>query len=160
MCQNITTFTQETWNRFKCDVSGRYISVFLPGSSHLVLGEVKINGTIKESPFVMITKNKTWEDALYYCRDKYLDLASIVDEETQAWAESEAKKADTPSVWLGLHYTCTLEFWSWVDDQQVKFSLWTPGKITEDCDMSGAMETQDGRLWFSKSDKFNFICAK
>ncbi|XP_045907880.1 C-type lectin lectoxin-Phi1-like [Micropterus dolomieu] len=113
----------------------------------------------KHPPFVLINQWKTWEEALYYCRDNYMDLASIVDEDTQAWAELEAKKANTRFVWLGLHYTCTLEFWFWVDDQRLDFNRWKPEKKTGDCGMSGAMETREEHLWFSSSDykKFNFI---
>lgn len=111
---------------------------------------------------MLIKKNKTWEDALYYCRNKHRDLASILDDETQAWAELEAKEAKTAFVWLGLHYTCTLEFWFWVDDHRMKFHRWVPEEKTEDCDRSVAMETKEEYHWFSKSDdeKFNFICAK
>lgn len=115
-----------------------------------------------DSPFVLIKEKKTWEDALYYCRDKHTDLASVVDEETQAWAELEAKRAETTFVWLGLRYTCTLEFWFWAGDHRVEFHRWDPGNKTEECDMSGAMDTREEHLWFSKIDyeKFNFICAK
>lgn len=91
-----------------------------------------------------------------------MDLASILDKEAQAWAELIAKKAETPFVWLGLRYTCTLEFWFWVEDRGLDYNRWAPNEKTEGCNISVAMETKDNYLWFSKSDneKFNFICAK
>ncbi|XP_038573206.1 fucolectin-1-like isoform X2 [Micropterus salmoides] len=164
ICENITNFKKNNSNNFTCNttMSGRYITVFYPGNKPLILCEVMIYGTITDPPFVLINESKTWEEALYYCRDNYMDLASIVDEDTQAWAELEAKKANTPFVWLGLHYTCTLEFWFWVDDQRLDFNRWKPEKKRGDCGMSGAMETREEHLWFSTSDyeTFYFICAK
>ncbi|KAK9513390.1 hypothetical protein VZT92_026927 [Zoarces viviparus] len=91
-----------------------------------------------------------------------MHLASIVDKETQTWAELEARNSSTLFVWLGLRYTCVLEFWFWVEDLPVKFSRWAPDKKIDDCNMSGAMRRKGKHLWFSKSDvkKYNFICAE
>ncbi|XP_028437331.1 C-type lectin lectoxin-Phi1 [Perca flavescens] len=162
--RTIQNFLKNVFNYyvFNTTVSGRYITVFLPEVKNLILCEVMIFGTIKESSFELVKENKTWEDALYYCRDRGMDLASIVDEDTQVWAELEAQKADTPFVWLGLRYTCTLGFWFWVDDQRLEFSRWAPNNKTEKCDMSVAMDRQEDHLWYSKLDDkmFNFICAK
>ena len=114
-----------------------------------------------EPRFELITESKTWEDALNHCRDNNMDLASIVDEETQALAELEAMKANTPLVWLGLRYDCTLGSWFWVDGQRVEFSRWANCQPLQ-CDVSGAMERHDEHDWWGKSDdeKFNFICAR
>uniref|UniRef100_A0A8C9X751 C-type lectin domain-containing protein n=1 Tax=Sander lucioperca TaxID=283035 RepID=A0A8C9X751_SANLU len=150
--------------------SGRYITVFLSEKT-LILCEVMIFGIIKgklhksspqKSSFELVKEKKTWVDALYYCRDNGMDLASIVDEDTQVWAELEARKADTPFVWLGLRYTCTLNFWFWVDDQHLEFNRWAPNSKIEECDMSVAMDRKEDHLWYSKLDNetFNFICAK
>lgn len=111
---------------------------------------------------MLIKQKKTWANALEYCRANHMDLASILDEEEQALAELEVKKANTDFVWLGLHYTCVLEFWFWVADYPLSFDHWAPGHKKEECDISVAMNTTEDHQWFSKCvyDKFNFLCEK
>ncbi|XP_041844831.1 uncharacterized protein LOC121642272 isoform X1 [Melanotaenia boesemani] len=163
LVQTIKAFTVCKSNVYNFTPSvGRYITMFFPRDKVAVLCEVNINGTIKESPFILIKKKMIWEDALYYCRDNYKDLASILDEEAQAFAELEAEKADTEYVWLGLHYTCTLQFWFWVDNHAVEFERWNISSKQENCDMSGVMMKNEEHFWHTKSDyeMYNFICAK
>ncbi|KAK1890587.1 Lymphocyte antigen 75 [Dissostichus eleginoides] len=120
----------------------------------------------EEKPFycyddkvILIKENKTWDEALTYCREKHHDLVSITDSHQQRWVEKRAKMADTEFVWLGMRYTCTLDLWFWVSDRLVCNPNWAPDQM-DDCGMAGVME-RDGK-WYKKADneKFNFICAK
>uniref|UniRef100_A0A3Q4GGN4 C-type lectin domain-containing protein n=1 Tax=Neolamprologus brichardi TaxID=32507 RepID=A0A3Q4GGN4_NEOBR len=90
---------------------------------------------------ILIKKNKTWEEALNYCRQKHHDLVSISNPEEQRWVQERAKTASTPFVWLGLQYGCAARLWLWVTDYVVCYERWASGGRTEDCDMSAAMTT-------------------
>ncbi|XP_032366348.1 macrophage mannose receptor 1 [Etheostoma spectabile] len=93
----------------------------------------------------LIKENRTWEDALYYCRDLYGDLVSIANLDQQLWVQERAKMATTYYVWLGLRYTCTLDVWFWVSDETSNYTNWDPSKTTgDDCNMSAAMDRRGG----------------
>ncbi|CAI5662969.1 unnamed protein product [Oreochromis niloticus] len=163
-CATINTTTRGENNTFNCENGpkwGRYVTVYKNTSGLVILCEVTMKGRNKE-PFKLIKENKTWEDALYHCREEHMDLVSILDEETQGWVGLEAQKADTPFVWLGLHYICGFGFWIWVNDQCVFFDQWAPDETrTAVCGTRAAMNTSGNHLWYKKSvyDKYNFICA-
>ncbi|KAK5607976.1 hypothetical protein CRENBAI_007264 [Crenichthys baileyi] len=55
-----------------------------------------------------------WEDTLYYCRDHYHGLVTITNLDEQRWVQEKAKNSSTEFVWMGLHYTCALDFWFWL----------------------------------------------
>uniref|UniRef100_A0A6Q2XXY3 C-type lectin domain-containing protein n=1 Tax=Esox lucius TaxID=8010 RepID=A0A6Q2XXY3_ESOLU len=116
---------------------------------------------------ILIAENKTWTDALNYCRENYDDLVSVPSEEVQKGVEVMAKKASTPHVWLGLRYTCTLNIWFWVSGEPICYSKWSPGNRTciEDCGgtrvgRTGAVERDGPHHWVSLPDteQLNFIC--
>ncbi|XP_026208856.1 macrophage mannose receptor 1-like isoform X2 [Anabas testudineus] len=123
----------------------------------------------EEKPFfcyddklILINESKTWVEALNYCREKHYDLVSITNLDEQRWIQERVKKASTEFVWLGLRYTCTLDFWFWVSDEVVNYTNWASGVESDDCDMSAVMERGGRNQWFKKPDNetFNFICSK
>uniref|UniRef100_A0A3Q2P5C2 C-type lectin domain-containing protein n=1 Tax=Fundulus heteroclitus TaxID=8078 RepID=A0A3Q2P5C2_FUNHE len=131
-------------------------------------GRWKNNKCGDETPFIcyddkviLIKESKTWEEALYYCRDHHHDLVTITNLDEQRWVQEKAKNASTGYVWTGLRYTCTLDFWFWVSDEVVSYENWAPDGLMDDCDMSGAMETGGEHLWRKRNDlmTFNFICS-
>uniref|UniRef100_A0A3B5PUB2 C-type lectin domain-containing protein n=1 Tax=Xiphophorus maculatus TaxID=8083 RepID=A0A3B5PUB2_XIPMA len=111
---------------------------------------------------ILIKENKTWEDALNYCRENHHGLVTITDSDEQRLVQQIAQFASTPFVWTGLHYACTLDLWFWVSDEVVIYKNWNQDGPMDDCDMSGAMETGGKHQWFKKNDpeKFNFICSQ
>uniref|UniRef100_A0A665TLC5 C-type lectin domain-containing protein n=1 Tax=Echeneis naucrates TaxID=173247 RepID=A0A665TLC5_ECHNA len=94
-------------------------------------------------------QNKTREDALHPCRDEHEDLASIFDQQDQAWAELAVKDANSSHVWLGLHDTWTLDFWFWIEDHNLKYKHWaTDGGNEIECDTSAAMSKDEDNHWY------------
>ena len=108
---------------------------------------------------ILVKENKTWFDAVDYCREKHLDLVSVHSAAEQEQVRQRAKMADTPHVWLGMHYSCALEFWYWLSDQGSCYHNWAPGNGTGACGMAAAVE-RGGDQWVSlhHDEKFNFIC--
>ncbi|XP_024290379.1 macrophage mannose receptor 1 [Oncorhynchus tshawytscha] len=140
-------------------------------------GEVKSSGKWNDAgcthknPFicyddelVLVSENKTWSEALWHCRDQNMELVSAHNQNIQHWVQQRAKKASTPFVWLGLRYTCTLDFWFWVNGEESCYHNWADGEgyntMKEQCGNMGAIQ-RDGGQWVGKSEteRFNFICS-
>uniref|UniRef100_A0A8C9ZM90 C-type lectin domain-containing protein n=1 Tax=Sander lucioperca TaxID=283035 RepID=A0A8C9ZM90_SANLU len=148
-----------------------YLLVYYKNYGRLARGGVNQSGDWLTPPLIdspsplrdsviLIKKNMTWVDALYYCRDHYSDLVSITNMEEQLWVQERAKMASTPYVWLGLRYTCTLDLWFWVTDEMVCYNNWGPGQPGDNCTTAGAMDREG--TWVKKDDhnQLNFICSK
>ncbi|XP_039897028.1 C-type mannose receptor 2-like isoform X1 [Simochromis diagramma] len=123
----------------------------------------------KEKPFfcyddklILIQENKTWEEALDYCRIFHRGLVSITNPYQQRWAEVRAKNASSPFVWLGLRYSCTLDLWFWINDKVVCYEKWSREGKTEECDVAVGMQSGGQYEWVSQRDNetYNFVCFK
>ncbi|KAG5261363.1 hypothetical protein AALO_G00303580 [Alosa alosa] len=114
-----------------------------------------------EDKLVLVRDNKTWLEALQYCREHHVDLVSVTSERVQRWVRERAKGASTAHVWLGLRHACGLG-WFWVCGETVCYNHWAPGQEqVESCKHRvGAVESGGGQ-WVSnltETDKLNFIC--
>ncbi|KAI1901235.1 hypothetical protein AGOR_G00032210 [Albula goreensis] len=111
---------------------------------------------------VLVRENKSWDEALSYCRQHYGDLVSVSTEQLQHWVKRRAQNASTAHVWLGLRYSCALHFWFWVSGEEGQYQNWAPGDRTMECGNTGAVESGGGQQWVSllETEKFNFICSK
>ncbi|KAK2862942.1 hypothetical protein Q5P01_002475 [Channa striata] len=116
-------------------------------------GRWSFDNCSNEKPFICY-------DGLELLQRKYHDLVSITSLDKQRWIQDRAKNASSPYVWLGLRYSCTLDFWFWVSDSRVNYTNWAPQGNADDCDTSAAMETGNSNQWFKQPDNetFNFIC--
>ncbi|XP_062372261.1 C-type mannose receptor 2-like [Sardina pilchardus] len=133
--------------------SGQWIDEECDHTGHFICYEDKL---------VLVRENKTWTEALQYCREHHVDLVSVTSERVQRWVSERAKGASTAHVWVGLRHACGLG-WFWVCGETICYSNWTPGQEqAESCEHRvGAVESGGGQ-WVSnltETDKFNFICT-
>ncbi|XP_029622600.1 C-type mannose receptor 2-like [Salmo trutta] len=118
-----------------------------------------------DDELVLVTENKTWSEALWHCRDLDMELVSAHNQSIQHWVQQRAKKASSHFVWLGLRYTCTLDFWFWVNGEESCYHNWADREgyntSKEQCGNTGAIQ-RDGGQWVGKAEneRFNFICSK
>ncbi|KAG9334812.1 hypothetical protein JZ751_006475 [Albula glossodonta] len=115
-----------------------------------------------EENLVLVCENKSWDEALSYCRQHDGDLASVSTEQLQHWVKRRAQSASTAHLWLGLRYSCVLHFWVWVSGEECQYQNWAPGNETGECGHRGAVESGAGKQWVSlpKTEELNFICIK
>ncbi|XP_043088491.1 macrophage mannose receptor 1-like isoform X1 [Puntigrus tetrazona] len=119
-----------------------------------------------DDKLVLIRENKTWTEALRYCRDRDMDLVSVYSEQIQRRVMDVTSRASSNHVWLGLRHSCALRFWFWVNGNTMCYNQWAPDYTIglDDCVntvRSGAIRTCDNR-WISlpETDRNNFICVK
>uniref|UniRef100_A0A3B3SGW7 C-type lectin domain-containing protein n=1 Tax=Paramormyrops kingsleyae TaxID=1676925 RepID=A0A3B3SGW7_9TELE len=113
---------------------------------------------------ILVNRTMTWNEALNYCRTNYLDLVSVHNEEIQYWVSRMAEKASTDHVWLGLRFSCYLNFWFWVSAENVCYQNWAPNNTSNSnlCGTTGAVQSKDPHYWVSlpETKELNFICSK
>uniref|UniRef100_A0A087X2L2 C-type lectin domain-containing protein n=1 Tax=Poecilia formosa TaxID=48698 RepID=A0A087X2L2_POEFO len=111
---------------------------------------------------ILIKENKTWEDALSYCRHHYHDLVTITNLDKLRLIEEKAKKASTLFIWMGLRYNRLTDMWFWICKEMISYKSRTSEGQMNDCGMSGAMEAKGQHRWFQRNDteELNFICFK
>uniref|UniRef100_A0A3B5LCM9 C-type lectin domain-containing protein n=1 Tax=Xiphophorus couchianus TaxID=32473 RepID=A0A3B5LCM9_9TELE len=114
---------------------------------------------------ILIKENKTWKEALTYCRDREErndDLVTITNMDGQRWIQEKVKNASTPFVWLGLRFNCFKNIWFWVCKEKISYQNSTSAGWMNNCNTSGAMQAGGEHRWFQRNDteELNFLCSK
>ncbi|KAL3999754.1 myosin heavy chain 1/2/3/4/8/13/7B/15 [Sarotherodon galilaeus] len=75
---------------------------------------------------IVVGEEKTWEEALEYCREHHDDLASVASETEMMLIQRELRKHNTTEhVWIGLRFLS--RDWLWVDGQEMDYEAWGEG---------------------------------
>ncbi|KAK1155270.1 lymphocyte antigen 75-like, partial [Acipenser oxyrinchus oxyrinchus] len=109
----------------------------------------------------LVKENKTWEEAVEYCRSNHTDLVSIESKEEHNRVSQEANEASSSHVWLGLLQSCTFGFWYWVDGAQSCYDNWAQEpRCQSGYNQCGVMTARKDSKWTEKpcTERFNFIC--
>ncbi|KAJ8272590.1 hypothetical protein GJAV_G00091010 [Gymnothorax javanicus] len=123
----------------------------------------------EEKPFycydddlILVRENRTWDEALDYCRRNHSDLVSVYTESLQHWVKRRAQQASTDHVWLGLRFSCALRYWHWVNTDGVCYQNWASQNPQVECGRMGAIESRGEQKWHKlpKTERLNFICSK
>ncbi|XP_051988538.1 macrophage mannose receptor 1-like [Xyrauchen texanus] len=118
-----------------------------------------------EDQLVLIKQNRTWNEALRYCREKHVDLVSIDSQQIQHQVMNVSRSASTTAVWMGLRHSCTMGLWFWVNGEILCYQNWAAGNGTgqEDCSegLAGAIQSGGNQTWISlpHTQQLNFICT-
>uniref|UniRef100_H3AAH5 C-type lectin domain-containing protein n=1 Tax=Latimeria chalumnae TaxID=7897 RepID=H3AAH5_LATCH len=115
-----------------------------------------------QEKFILIKENKTWTDALLYCRENYRDLVSVTDCEVQKEVAEIAKKSDGNRVWIGLRKDSLFGFWFWLDGNESDYEYWGNGVQTEpQMDHCGSIDKGKNSTWGFQCclTELNFICS-
>ncbi|KAF5893780.1 macrophage mannose receptor 1-like, partial [Clarias magur] len=154
--------------------TGAMLSDIMSSVMHFVL--------LFSAPLIVIKEEKTWREALRFCRQNHVELVSIESEEMQDWVGVVTQKAFsnvTSRVWIGLRHTCALGFWYWVAGETICYQNWAPGNGTgvEDCgdvERTGAMlsdkrtplivikeeKTWREALWFCRQNHVDLVSVQ
>ncbi|XP_051506049.1 secretory phospholipase A2 receptor-like [Myxocyprinus asiaticus] len=111
---------------------------------------------------ILVQQTNTWEEALDYCRQHYIDLAIINSEIIMVEARNKTKSAQTEDVWTGLRFLAG--HWFWVNGDDVDYTAWS----VEGDFQCPAMNQRCGAIDRDNNDwkptdcdqRLNFLCVK
>ncbi|XP_052416792.1 CLECT domain-containing protein [Carassius gibelio] len=78
---------------------------------------------MKVYELIVVHQRSTWEEALEYCRQNYIDLAIINSEDIMEEAKINSTVADTDEVWTGLRFLAG--HWFWVNGAGFSYNVWS-----------------------------------
>ncbi|ROL45536.1 Lymphocyte antigen 75 [Anabarilius grahami] len=117
---------------------------------------------MEDFELILVQQENTWEEALEYCRQKYVDLAGLTSGVIMAQAKDKSTPALTDDVWIGLRFIAG--YWFWVNGNNVVYKAWSE----EDEPQCPAMDQRCGvydrkkEVW-KPADcerRLNFLCVK
>ncbi|XDV18769.1 hypothetical protein PO909_024401, partial [Leuciscus waleckii] len=79
--------------------------------------------TVWSSLSILVYKNKTWDEALDYCRQNYTDLTSLRSHTIMAEVINNTITSQTAYVWTGLRFMAG--HWFWVSGDDLQYKAWS-----------------------------------
>ncbi|XP_034156160.2 C-type mannose receptor 2-like isoform X1 [Pangasianodon hypophthalmus] len=73
---------------------------------------------------ILINEGKSWYDAQTYCREKYIDLVSVRNQNENEEIRRVIQNSPNETVWIGLFN----DAWKWSDQSKSSFRYWSSNK--------------------------------
>ncbi|XP_055052937.2 lymphocyte antigen 75-like [Misgurnus anguillicaudatus] len=117
---------------------------------------------MKVYELVLVKQESTWEEALDYCRQNYLDLAILYSDVVMEEAKNNSTNAQTDELWTGLRFLSGP--WFWVNGEELQYKHWSGGQELQCPAMNqrcGVYHRQE-MAWKPEDceKKLNFLCVK
>nr|XP_055033645.1 lymphocyte antigen 75-like [Misgurnus anguillicaudatus] len=108
-----------------------------------------------DTELIVVKENKSWEDALQYCRTHHTDLASLPTD--LHLIQAKQTTADTSGVWTGLRFLAGSWFWL-SDEDQGYVSVQLPA-CPANYTYCGSLNLKTKR-WENRNcmEELNFVC--
>ncbi|KAK2861761.1 hypothetical protein Q5P01_001294 [Channa striata] len=112
-----------------------------------------------KSNLVLVKENKTWEQAMEWCRKMNMNLLRLPSESALVQALQTIREAQTDHVWTGLRYLAGQ--WLWVNGDNTP-QAWSQDKMpqcptwSQHCGTLSTMEQYQSSR--DCADKLNFVC--
>ncbi|KAF5891480.1 macrophage mannose receptor 1-like isoform X1, partial [Clarias magur] len=110
---------------------------------------------VNNSNYKLINENKTWRDAQTYCRQNYIDLVSVRNENENEEIWGVRQHSHNDYIWIGLFN----DSWTWSDQSNSSFRYWSSNKPSRD--LNCAAVSVSGQHYWSDvkcTKKRPFIC--
>ncbi|KAI5103797.1 C-type mannose receptor 2-like, partial [Silurus meridionalis] len=79
--------------------------------------------------YILVSETKTWDSAQRYCRENYVDLATITTNEENQMLIKSAAASNILYFWIGLHkIALDSDIWEWSDGESANFFSWNPNQ--------------------------------
>ncbi|XP_041112275.1 C-type mannose receptor 2-like [Polyodon spathula] len=103
------------------------------------------------------TEQKSWVDAVEYCRDQGKDLASITTQDLQDTIDRNLTGTEH-EVWIGLRKCRLFGSWFWVNGDELSYTNWGNNSSSEPC--TKLLEEEGILKWVSDCclSKHSFMC--
>ncbi|KAG2469417.1 LY75 protein, partial [Polypterus senegalus] len=118
------------------------------------------NNTVTGTLYLVL-EEKMWQEASWFCRTHYTDLASITDSQIQGKVEKTIKDEGSRMIWIGLRWNFLYSSWFWANGDQFNYSNFEENvTVNRDFKSCVAVHKEIRFKWSNEccKSRFHFLC--